>query len=113
MENYQSPNYTRIYHDIIEKKYPEKKERCLYFFEKEKLSTRDIITINTVIFGPEIGSEISESNQKFKSYDQETIRYILEYQVKNSLNNTETASHFKISRNTLAKWKKDVKIFDL
>lgn len=111
MENYQSPNYTRIYQDIIEKKYPEKKERCLYLLGKEKLTTREVITLNTVIFGTEGVSEVSENNQKFRSYDQETIRYILEYQIKNYLNNTQTAYHFRISRNTLAKWKRDMETY--
>ncbi|WP_106915076.1 transposase [Chryseobacterium aurantiacum] len=106
MENYQSPNYTRIYHDIIEKKYPEKKQKCLHLLEKKKLTTREIIKINTVIFGSETLSGTSESNHRFRSYDQETTQYILEYQIKNKLNNTQTANYFKISRNTLANWKK-------
>lgn len=106
MENYQSPNYTRIYQDIIEKKYPEKKEKCLHLLEKKKLTTREIILINTIIFGGEKISGIVESSSKFRSYDLETIKYILQYQLINKLNNTQTASYFKISRNTLAKWKK-------
>lgn len=106
MENYQSPNYTRIYQDIIEKKYPEKKEKCLYLLEKKKLTTREIILMNTLIFGMERSSDTLENNGRFRSYDQETVKYILKYQIRNNLNNTQTASYFKISRNTLAKWKK-------
>ncbi|SHF68199.1 hypothetical protein [Chryseobacterium vrystaatense] len=106
MENCQSPNYKRIYQDIIEKKHPDKKEKCIDLLEKEKLTTREIILINTYIFGTEIVSEVIQNNSKFRSYDQETVLYILNYQIRNNLNNTETASYFKISRNTLAKWKK-------
>lgn len=106
MENYPSPNYTRIYQDIIEKKYPEKKEKCLYLLEKKKLSTREIILINSLVFGAEKVSENLDNNSKFRSYDEETVKYILKYQITNNLNNTQTAGYFKISRNTLAKWKK-------
>lgn len=111
MESYSSPNYTRIYQDIIEQKYPEKKESCLNLLTKKKLTTREIIQMNTLIFGVENRSQFSENNSKFRCYDQETVQYILKYQITHQLNNTETASHFKISRNTLAKWKKMPKQF--
>lgn len=44
-------------------------------------------------------------NQKYRSYDKATIIEILNYQKKNSLNNTQLSNHFKLSRNTVTKWK--------
>lgn len=44
-------------------------------------------------------------NQRRKSYSHKSIQKILQYQKDNKLNNAETARHFKMSRNTLKKWK--------
>ncbi|KAB1232263.1 transposase [Chryseobacterium viscerum] len=106
MENDQSPNYKKIFQDIIKYKHPEKKEKCHSLLQKKKLTTKDVIMLNSYIFGSDIESNLSESNQKFRAYDQETVQYILKYQITNQLNNVQTANHFRISRNTLAKWKK-------
>lgn len=95
------PNYNLIYNDIINEKYPEKKEKCFYLLGKNELSNLDIIKINKIIFG-----ENNASNYRHRSYDESTICEILNYQKNNRLNNTEVASHFKISRNTITKWKK-------
>ena len=35
-----------------------------------------------------------------------TILEILQYQKNNNLNNNQLADHFKLSRNTITKWKK-------
>ncbi|MFP3675252.1 hypothetical protein SB724_20775, partial [Bacillus sp. SIMBA_031] len=74
---------------------------------KKRLTTQDVILLNSFIFGTRKESDASKSNQKFKSYDKETVQYILKYQKINNLNNVQTAIYFKISRNTLAKWKKN------
>ncbi|WP_169236695.1 hypothetical protein [Chryseobacterium antibioticum] len=44
-------------------------------------------------------------NQRLRSYDEASIREILDYRSKNKLTNTETGNHFKISRNTIARWR--------
>ncbi|RXM41296.1 transposase [Chryseobacterium sp. CH21] len=106
MQNDQSPDYVAIYRDIIRKKYPEKKEECNNLLQKQKLTAREIILLNTLIFGKEEPSLI-KGNSKFRSYDRETVQYIIEYQNSNKLNLSQTAKHFKMSRNTLAKWRKD------
>ncbi|KAA2223627.1 helix-turn-helix domain-containing protein [Chryseobacterium sediminis] len=94
------PNYKQIYHDFIEAKCPDKREYVKGFLSKNSLSVSDVLKINTIIF-----DELSES-QKFKSYDKQTIFEILDYQKKHRLNNTQLASHFKLSRNTVTKWKR-------
>lgn len=98
------PNYHKIYTDIINSKYPEKKEICKHFMEKKELSALDVIKINELIFSG-IGFSCEKVNHKFRSYDGSSILEILNYQKKYNLNNTETALHFKLSRNTIAKWK--------
>lgn len=99
------PNYRKIYTDIILKKHPEKLNICSPVLQKKTLSTLDIIRLNQMVFGlKEKGT--FQFNQKHRSYDQSAILDILEYQEKNGLNNTQLANHFKLSRNSVAKWKK-------
>ncbi|MBB4807868.1 hypothetical protein HNP38_003184 [Chryseobacterium defluvii] len=97
-----SPDYKRIYHDIIIKKYPDKKDKCQLLLEKQDLSALDIIKLNSLIFG----KTNREFNQRYKSYSRSAIREILKYQAENNLNNTQLAHHFKLSRNTVTKWKR-------
>lgn len=100
-----SPDYRRIYHDIIVRKYPDKKERCLYILEKDTLSALDIIRLNAMIFD-NVSKETLAFNQRHRSYKPSAIQEILKYQEKNSLNNSQVAIHFQLSRNTIAKWKR-------
>lgn len=105
------PNYKRIYTDILRKKFPHKIKECASILKKENLFALDIIQLNNTIFsGLEREKEII--NQKFRSYTPTDIAKILSYQDKSKLNNTQVAKHFKISRNTLAKWKKHFKSFN-
>ncbi|KFF15751.1 hypothetical protein [Chryseobacterium sp. JM1] len=99
MEN-QGPDYVKIFSDIVSKKFPEKISRCKYLLEKKKLSSLEVITLNHILFHD------GETNNEHKSYDDESIAKILEYQRKNNMTNTAIASVFKLSRNTLAAWKK-------
>ncbi|WP_426479636.1 helix-turn-helix domain-containing protein [Chryseobacterium sp. CBSDS_008] len=102
--NSQAPNYRRIYTDIISKKHPDKEFDCRSILKKEQLTTIDIIRLNEIIFKTDKKTE--DFNQKHRSYDIDSIKDILEYQVKNKLSNTQVAFHFKMSRNTISKWKK-------
>ncbi|MBJ5445312.1 hypothetical protein JGG59_24115 [Salmonella enterica subsp. enterica serovar Derby] len=99
------PDYKKIYKDLIRMKFPDKKEKCQFFFQKEEISALDVISINNLIFtgGKKYETSI---NGRFRSYSQSTILKILEYQKANNLNNTNTAEYFGLSRNTVAKWKK-------
>ncbi|WP_394665196.1 helix-turn-helix domain-containing protein [uncultured Chryseobacterium sp.] len=99
------PDYKKIYLDIIEKKFPNKKSDCSYFFRKKIISALDVIQLNQKIFNSNNSLEVNE-NQLHKSYDKETVFEILNYQKKNKLNNTQLAHHFNLSRNTITKWKK-------
>lgn len=99
------PNYKRIYTDMITIKYPDKLKDCSNILNKKKLNTFDVISLQKILFGSENVSA-GHSNQLLKSYDETTILKILTYQKKHGMNNVELSRHFKLSRNTVAKWKK-------
>ena len=103
MENI--PDYKRIYTDLINEKYPEKKEIFKDILSKTKLSQFDVINSNRMLVDREDKSTFI-FNQKLHSFDPKSILEILDYQKKNKCNNTELARHFKLSRNTIARWKK-------
>jgi hypothetical protein len=103
MESLQ-PDYRRIYTDIISRKYPHKEEKCKTLLNKKDLSFLDIIKLNSLIFETKT-KETKIFNQRHRSYDKFTILEILGYQKKNKFNNTQLANHFKLSRNSIAKWK--------
>lgn len=106
MKNIENPNYKSIYRDIIRKKYPEKEEKCNFILKKtEELTSIEIIKLNELIFETQ-DKETDVFNQKHKSYDQQTIMEILEFQKKNKYNNVQLSNHFRLSRNTITKWKK-------
>lgn len=96
-----NPDYKKIYTDLLIKKHPNKLSSCSLLLQKEVLTILDILRLNKIIWGDE-----GQFDQKHKAYKKSTILEILEYQRKNGLNNTETANYFKLSRNTVAKWKK-------
>jgi DNA-binding transcriptional regulator YiaG len=98
-----SINYKRIFQDILTEKFPNKIPECQSLLAKRKLSALDIITLNQIIFG----TKTQENNQKFRSYKKNDILTILHYQKENNLSNIEVAAHFNLSRNTIAKWKKN------
>ncbi|AZA77305.1 helix-turn-helix domain-containing protein [Chryseobacterium sp. G0186] len=98
------PDYKRIYNDLITIKCPEKKEICDHLLSKVDLSVLDIININQILFDKS-SKENTQFNQRHRSYNESTIFQILEYQRDNKLNNSQLARHFKLSRNTITKWK--------
>ena len=100
------PNYKTIYTDILSKKYPEKKDKCIHLLDKKNLSALDIINLNVQIFGARTSKTHNNSNQRYRSYGKSDILKILDYQKKYRINNSQLANHFKISRNTIAKWRK-------
>jgi hypothetical protein len=98
----QYPNYNKIYEDLIEQKYPDREVSCKALLKKDVLSSLDVIKLNNLLFS----NGLHRFNQKLRSYDESAILEILQYQKINKLSNTTVASHFKLSRNTLTKWKR-------
>lgn len=100
------PNYKKIYTDIIKVKYPEKLKECEALLNKDYLSIDEIWKLQEKIFGNISGTYTEKFNQQHRSYTKLDIMQILAYQKNNMLNNSQLARHFKISRNTITKWKK-------
>lgn len=100
MKKVKEPDYKKIYSDIVRMNFPSKMEICEEILSKHSLSRLEVITIDKILFGECI------NNSKHRSYNKKTIFEILDYQKKNNLNNVQLAKHFKISRNTVTKWKK-------
>ena len=98
------PDYKQIFEDILDKKYPEKRAICQTILNKSSLSVLDVITLNKKIFS--INKNNETENQKHRSYTKSDILQMLDYQKKHKLNNSQLARHFKLSRNTVSKWKK-------
>lgn len=105
MENIQTPDYKKIFEDIISMKCPNKYKDCESLLQKSQLSVLDIIELNKRVFGYN-DKEVLRFNQKHRSYSRNDILKILNYQKENNLNNTQLAFHFKLSRNTVTKWRK-------
>lgn len=99
-----SPDYRQIYEDILKKKFPHKRKNCSSILKKKIISGIDIIELNKKIFG--VTKETESFNQKYRSYNKKDILLILDYQKQHKLTNSQLANHFKLSRNTVAKWKK-------
>lgn len=98
------PDYNKIYTDIVNLKFPEKKQECEVLLNKKELSVIDILLLNKMIFNTDKTTE--ETNQKYRSYQKSDILKILDYQKKHKCNNTQLANHFKLSQNTITKWKR-------
>lgn len=94
------PDYRRIYMDMLDWKYPDKKEICSEILKKRNLEALDVITLNKMIFG------FTESSRKHKSYDKGSIIEVLSYQKNNLCSNRELSLIFNISMNTITKWKR-------
>lgn len=99
------PNYKQIYRDILAKKFPSKEKECEKLLQKEHLSALDVIELNRKIFGI-VNAEVEHFNHRHRSYKRSDILQVLDYQKKHQLNNSQLATHFKLSRNTITKWKK-------
>lgn len=97
------PNYTRIYLDLIKYK---NKEQTVSKALIDKINNirivKDILDIEKELFK----NEDLEYNQKLKCYDESTVKVLLDHQKANNLTNVEIGNKYKISRNTIAKWKK-------
>lgn len=96
------PDYNSIYHDILNLKYPHKKDAFHFLTENEKFSAIDVLELNKVIFG----NNGIKKNQKYRSYNKSDIFKILNYQKQHKCNNSQLATYFNMSRNTITKWRK-------
>ena len=100
------PRYNKLYADLIREKCPEKMSLCNDYFQKENWTSLDVMYVNDLLFGHEKKKSEMAIDQKHRAYDVESIKDILKDQLRNKLNNIQVATKYKLSRNTVAKWKK-------
>nr|WP_314494391.1 helix-turn-helix domain-containing protein [uncultured Chryseobacterium sp.] len=99
------PNYSKIYHDLLLAEYPEKLQDTKVKQLLKNLNTSDeVIRFNEKIFKQ--SKESLENNQKLRTYDRETMLKILNYQKQHGFSSNYISKKYKISRTTIAKWKK-------
>lgn len=99
------PDYKRIYKEIAQKFDIETTPHIESYFNKEEWTALDVIIVNNLLFKKH-NKEQTDFNQQHKAYDLETIKAVLDYQEKHKLSNVQVANEFKLSRNTLATWRK-------
>ncbi|MDV7698993.1 helix-turn-helix domain-containing protein [Chryseobacterium soli] len=99
------PNYTKIYEDMLKQDYPDKlKDPKILTLLKKLNTTEDVLKFNDKLF--EQSRESQQNNQKLKTYDKKTMLKLLQYQKKHEFSTSYMSRKYKISRTTLAKWKK-------
>lgn len=99
------PNYTKIYEDMLKQDYPDKlKDPKIVTLLKKLNTTEDVLKFNDKLF--EQSRESQQNNQKLKTYDKKTMIKLLQYQKKHEFSTSYMSRKYKISRTTLAKWKK-------
>lgn len=99
------PHYVKIYSDLVRMKYPQHWEDVKELLVKDELPHFEIERLNKKLFQTNSPNK-EQLQKKYKAYDEKTIMQILLHQKKNKLNNLQLAKHFKLSRNTVAKWRK-------
>lgn len=99
------PNYSKIYHDLLLEEHPEKLKDVKIKDLLQNLNTSDeVIKFNEKLFKQ--SKESLENNQKLRTYDKETMLKVLMYQKQHGLSSNYMSKKHKMSRTTLAKWKK-------
>lgn len=99
------PDYKQIYTDMINEKFPDKMSDPLVKNKLDHLLMAvDVLKFDRFIFG-ETDYNATGNNERLRAYDENSILNILNYQKKHKLSNTQTAIHFRLSRNSIAKWK--------
>ncbi|MCW3159994.1 helix-turn-helix domain-containing protein [Chryseobacterium oryctis] len=99
------PNYNKIYQDMLRLEHPDKlKDPKILKMLKKLDTTEEVLKFNDKIF--KRSKESERNNQKLKTYDKKTMLKLLEYQQKHGFSTSYMSKKYKISRTTIAKWKK-------
>lgn len=98
------PDFEKIYRELAAKKKVSKPLAGLFNKQKE-WNSLDVINANKYLF-EKSSDEVMKFNQRHRSYDESSIREILQYQKENELNIAQLMREFNISRTTIAKWQK-------
>lgn len=95
-----TPNYSKLYMDIA----------SYYDITLQPQMVHKINNINKTVDVLQINKAIFESSYfslgQANAYQMADVMHILTYKRKNKLNLSQTANHFKMSRNTLTRWER-------
>jgi len=103
-------NYVSLYTDFINDNNSlqdkTKKSLLKQIKNQKELSVKKIIEINSIIKNEISSNKTNKRAQQLKAYDYDFVQQTLDYQKENNLSNNTISTQFKLSRNTIAKWKK-------
>ena len=98
------PNYKVIFEDLAKERYKDLIPKHIQDKINSLDNHLDVLELNRLIFNQNYSSK---ETAQMKAYDRASIEKILETQQKEKLNNREIALMFHLSRNTIAKWRKE------
>jgi hypothetical protein len=99
------PNYKKIYYDLLKEKQPEKLGDPKILHLLNNLNTmEDVLKINALV--SDSSKKNLKKNQQLKNYDKKTVLRLLHYQKKHNLSDNFMSKKLKMSRTTIAKWRK-------
>jgi DNA-binding transcriptional regulator YiaG len=99
-----SPNYKVIFEDLAKERYKDLVPKYIQQRIESLNNHLDVLELNKLIFNQNYSSK---ETAQMKAYDRASIEKVLQTQVKDNLSNREIATMFHLSRNTVAKWKKE------
>ena len=99
-----SPNYKVIFEDLAKERYKDLVPKYIQQRIESLNNHLDVLELNKLIFNQNYSSK---ETAQMKAYDRASIEKVLQTQVKDNLSNREMATMFHLSRNTVAKWKKE------
>lgn len=102
-----APDYKQIYKEMLTKYGIKADANIQKIFKKKQLNSLDVIFLNQKIVKKQQLCERKNTNSQLRSYDKESIDYILNYQHEHKMTIADIAKKFKVSRNTIARWKKE------
>ncbi|WP_415325724.1 helix-turn-helix domain-containing protein [Chryseobacterium sp. MMS23-Vi53] len=95
----------KIYQDMLKQEHPDKlQDPKIQSLLKNLKTTEDVLNFNELVF--KHTKESLRNNQKLKTYDKKTMLKLLQYQKKHGFSTSFMSKKYKISRTTLAKWRK-------
>lgn len=104
-----NPDYKAIFQDLAQQQFGEDIPLDIQNRIEHLSSHLDVLELNKLIFNQNYSSK---ETAQMKAYDKASIEKILQTQEKDSLSNREIALMFHLSRNTIAKWRKEYNSID-
>lgn len=98
------PDFGKIFWDMAQKKNLSDKQKQ-QIVGKKNWRSLDVVKMSEKLFGG-VSKESLSFNQSHRAYDEKSIKYIVNYQKKHGLSNSEVARQFRLSRTTIIKWQK-------